>query len=134
MYAPQPQSTLEQNKQLLARWFEEVWNQGHREVIHKVFGADAVFRDGKNTYRGPDGFCEFYDAMRKQFSNFSIKPIVGLAEHDLVCSHVSVECEHIESKTKVQFTAIAIVRVANGQFAEAWQNWDQASLAAQLAA
>jgi predicted SnoaL-like aldol condensation-catalyzing enzyme len=133
MAASQAQSIQDQNKQILARWFEEVWNKGDRGLIHEVFGADAVFRDGKNTYRGADGFCEFYDTLRKQFSNFSIKPIVGLAEGDLVCSHFSVECEHIESKTKVQFTAIAIVRVANGQFTEAWQNWDQAGLAAQLA-
>ncbi len=38
----QEQSTLEENKALLRRWFDEVWNQGHAEAIDEMFAADGV--------------------------------------------------------------------------------------------
>jgi hypothetical protein len=37
MSTPQPQTTTEQNKQLIVRWFEEVWNQGR--TIHDLCPA-----------------------------------------------------------------------------------------------
>jgi predicted SnoaL-like aldol condensation-catalyzing enzyme len=132
MPTPQAQTTTEQNKQLVIRWFEEVWNQGRRQTIHDLFAAQGVLHDGKNTYRGPEEFCRFYDMLKTQFSNISIKPVIGLAEGNLVCTHFSVECTHTASDTRVQFTAIAIVRIANGQFIEAWQNWDAAAIMQQV--
>ena len=34
---------------------------------------------------------------------------------------------------RVRITGTSVVRIANNQFVEAWQNWDAASLAALLA-
>jgi len=132
MTAPQTQSIQEQNKQLLARWFDEVWNQGRRKTIHEIYGADAVLHDGKNRYRGPDEFCRFYEAMRAQFKDISIKPILALAEGDLACSHFSVGCTHIASGKPVEFTAMVIVRISDRKFTEAWQNWDAAAIKQQV--
>jgi predicted ester cyclase len=33
----------------------------------------------------------------------------------------------------MQITGTSVVRAQDGRFVEAWQNWDQADLAAQLA-
>jgi len=59
MTAPQTQSIQEQNKQLLARWFDEVWNQGRRKTIHEIYGADAVLHDGRTAIEDPTSFAAF---------------------------------------------------------------------------
>jgi len=49
----QPLSRLERNKQLVVRWFEEVWNQGKRETISKLFHEHGVIHDGPRLPRSP---------------------------------------------------------------------------------
>ena len=132
--APQSLSPLEQNKHLVVRWFEEVWNQGRRETIFELFAPTAVLHDGAGDLRGPVEFCAFHDELRSQFSDFRISPVVSLAEGDLACVHWSAEFLHTPTERRVRISGTSVVRVANNQFIEAWQNWDAASLAAQLAA
>ena len=134
MSTPQPQTTTEQNKQLLIRWFKEVWNQGRRQTIHDLFAPNAILHDGQTHFKGPDEFCRFYDSLRADFSNIRMTQGPCLAEGDLACLHWTAELHHNATGKDVKVTGTSVVRVANGQFTEAWQNWDQASLAAQLAA
>ena len=130
-YANAP-SSLQGNKAVVIRWFDEVWNQGRRETIRELFAAQGVLHDGAITYQGPEEFTRFYDKLRAEFSKFSLRPIVSLAEGDLACVHWTVECVHTASGTPVRLTGTSVVRISNGQFVEAWQNWDAAGLAAQL--
>jgi predicted SnoaL-like aldol condensation-catalyzing enzyme len=132
MPTPQTQTTAAQNKQIMVRWFEEVWNQGKRETIHALFAENGVLHDGDTIFRGPDEFCRFYDALRSQFSDFRAKSIVLLAEGDLACLHWSIELRHKASDKRVQVSGTSVVRFRNGQLIEGWQNWDAASLARQL--
>ena len=132
MSTPQMQTTAEQNKQLMVRWFEEVWNQGRRETIHELFAEKGVLHDGAKIYRGPDEFCRFFDALRSQFSDFHATPVVSLAEGDLACLHWSISFRHKASDTPLHVTGTSVARFQNGQLIEGWQNWDAASLSVQL--
>lgn len=130
-YASAP-SSLERNKALVIRWFDEVWNQGRRETIKELFAAQGVLHDGATNYQGPEQFTGFYDRLRAEFSQFSIQPIISLAEGDLACVHWSAALVHTASGTPVRLSGTSVVRISDGQFVEAWQNWDAAGLAAQL--
>jgi len=132
MTTAQTQTIQEQNKHLLLRWFDEVWHESRRETIYELYDAEAVLLDGDTLYRGPDEFCRFYDAIRAQFSNFKITPAVMLAAGDLVSTRFTVECVHTSTHKPVKFTSMVIIRVQDGKFTEAWQNWDAASLVAQV--
>ena len=59
----QPLSTSEQNKHLVYRWFEEVWNKGRAEAIAEMFADDGIAHgladDPQNPLRGPKGFLPF---------------------------------------------------------------------------
>ena len=127
-------SPLEHNKHLVIRWFEEVWNQGCRETIFELFAPDGVIHDGPKDIRGPQEFCAFHDELRSQFSDFRITPVVALAEGDLACVHWSAEFLHTSTSRPMKISGTSIVRIENGRFLEAWQNWDAAHLASQLAA
>jgi predicted SnoaL-like aldol condensation-catalyzing enzyme len=126
------QSISEQNKRLVLRWFEEVWNQGRRETIKELFAPECVLHDGSTEYRGREEFTRFYDALRSEFSDFYIAPIISLCEENLACMHWSVECKHTASGKPVHLTGMSVVRIRDGQFIEAWQNWDAAGVAKQV--
>lgn len=128
----QPLSILERNKRLIVRWFEEVWNEGRRETIFELFRDDCILHDGEGVLRGPAEFSGFYDKLRAQFTDFRIRPVVVLAEDDLVCMHWSADFRHKTSGKPIHITGTSVVRVDAGSFAEAWQNWDAAALQAQL--
>ena len=116
------------------RWFDEVWNQGRVATIHEVLARDCVLYDGDQVYRGPDEFKKFHDDLRAQFSQFSITPIEKLAEGDLACMHWRVECVYTATGQRIHLTGTSIVRVKEGHFVEAWQNWDKAVVDAQILA
>jgi predicted SnoaL-like aldol condensation-catalyzing enzyme len=133
MSASQPISALEQNKALTIRWFEQVWNHGNRDAIAQLFHTDGVLYDGSSVIRGPSEFEQFYDRLRAQFSEFQITPVIVLAEGDLACIHWTASFKHTATDKPAHITGTSVVRIKDGRFIEAWQNWDAASLAAQLA-
>ena len=134
MSASQPISALELNKHLLVRWFEEVWNQSRREIIFELLDPECVLHDSDTPIRGPQEFAAFYDNLQSQFSDFRITPGTALAEGDLASLRWSVACRHRASGKPVRISGISIVRIRDGKFVEAWQNWDAAGMAAQLSA
>lgn len=130
--ASQPLTTLEQNKMLVHRWFEEVWNQSRRETIFELLTEDGVLHDGPRDIRGSGEFARFHDALRSQFSDFHFTPIVTLAEDERVCVHWSCSMTHTSTRKPLHLSGTSVVRIENGRFAEGWQNWDAAHLYTQL--
>ena len=133
MSASHPVTALEQNKQLVLRWFEEVWNQSRRETIFDLYAPDCVLYNGHEPIRGPQEFAAFHDRIRDYFSDIRIETGVTLAENDLVSLRWTVSGIHKATGKKTSVTGTTIARVRDGKFIEAWQNWDEAAMAAQLA-
>ena len=130
--ASQPLTATEQNKLLVIRWFDEVWNHGRRETIFELLLKSAILHDGAEQYHGPEEFAGFHDSLRSQFSNFKITPIISLAEGNHACVHWSCSMIHTATQKALQLTGTSVARIENGRIAEAWQNWDAAHLYAQL--
>jgi len=129
----QPLSAGEQNKHLVHRWFEELWNQGRTDLIAELFAPECVLHEGSLEIHGPQEFKRFHDGIREQFADIRITPGISLSEGDLASLRWTVQCRDKASGKNVIVTGISIVRVKDGRFVEAWQNWDQAGVAAQLA-
>lgn len=134
MSSPQAQSTIEHNKALLFRWFDEVWNQSRTATVQEMLAPDCVLHDGDDELRGPDGFMRFHDDLRAEFSQFVVRPVQQVAEGDLACMHWRVECVYTATGQKIHSTGTSVVRIKDGRFVEAWQNWDKATVNAQLIA
>ena len=130
--AGQPLTLLERNKQLVVRWFDEVWNRSNRNAIPELLHEHSVLHDGARDMHGPADFFAFYDELQAQFSHFHITPLLLLAEDDLVCMHWAADMRHKQSGKSVRITGTSVVRIAADRFVEAWQNWDAAGVQAQL--
>src|ERR1700686_4976314 len=100
--ASQPLTTTEQNKLLVVRWFDEVWNQARRETIFELLGESSILHDGAEQFRGPKEFARFHDSLCSQFSNFKMTPIISLAEGDHACVHWSCSMTHTVTQKPLQ--------------------------------
>ena len=129
----------EQNRQLVRRWFEGVWNEGRREVIAEMLTPDAVIQDGGVASVGPEGFYPFFDRMHAAFSGIHVTPHDMIAEEDKVCVRWSCTMWHTgdglgmpATNKCIEISGISVVRVANGKFVAGWQSWDMLGMLQQI--
>jgi steroid delta-isomerase-like uncharacterized protein len=125
----------EENKAVLRRWFDEVWNNGRAEVIEELFDENGIAHglsdDPSNPIKGPSGYRPFYKTFREAFPNLKIVIDDMVAEGDKVAARCSVRGKHegdfmgrAATQAPVEFTGITIVRIENGKIVEAWNNFD----------
>lgn len=125
----------EENKALLRRWFEEVWNKGRAEAIDEMLDADAIAHglsdDEASPLKGPHDFKPFHQTFRGAFPNVEVVVEEVIAENDLVAARCSVRGTHqgdhlgiAASHAPVHFTGMAIARIKDGKIIEAWNNFD----------
>jgi len=133
----------EANKELIRRWFEEVWNQGRADAIDEMFDENGVAHglsdDPANPIKGPTGFRPFHNVFREAFPNMMIVVEDVIAEDDKVAARCSIRAQHegdflgkAATQSPVDFTGIAIVRIYNGKIVEAWNNFDFMTLHKQV--
>lgn len=125
----------EENKQLIRRWFDEVWNNGRDEVIEELFDENGIAHglgdDPAHPIKGPSGYRPFYATFRQAFPNIMVVVEDVISEGDKVVARCSVRAKHegeflgrAATQAPVEFTGITIVRIANGKIVEAWNNFD----------
>ena len=133
----------EENKQLIRRWFEEVWNNGRAEAIEEMFDENGIAHglsdDPATPIRGPREFGPFHTLFREAFPNMMIVVEDVVAEGDRVAARCSVRAKHegdfmgrAATQAPVEFTGITIVRINNGKIVEAWNNFDFMKLHKQV--
>ena len=125
----------EENKELVRRWFEEVWNKGRADAIEEMFDVNGIAHglsdDPSQPIKGPTDFKPFYTTFREAFPNLKIVIEDMVAEGDKVAARCSVHGKHegdfmgkAATQSPVDITGIAIVRIENGKIVEAWNNFD----------
>lgn len=133
----------EDNRALIRRWFEEVWNKGRAEAIDEMFAADGVANgladENGEPLRGPDGFKAFFYKFRDAFPDIEVIVEDTIAEDDKVAARCVVRATHqgeglgfAATLKPMEITGIVIVRVKDGQIVEAWNNFDFMSMFQQL--
>jgi steroid delta-isomerase-like uncharacterized protein len=134
----------EANKEVVRRWFREVWNEGREDTVDELFAAEAVAHglgDSEQDVRGPAEFKVFAANIRGAIPDTHIRIDEILAEGDLVSVKVTLEGTHTgtglgvaPSGGSVRIQGIIIVRVAAGKIVEGWNSYDQLGLLRQIGA
>ena len=141
----QEQSTLNANKALVRRWFQEVWTKGRAEAIDEMFAADGIAHglsdEAGNPMRGPADFKPFHEIFRGAFPNIEVLVEDMIAEGDKVAARCSVRAKHTgdhlgvaASNAPVDFTGMTIARLRDGKIIEAWNNFDFMRMNKQIGA
>ena len=135
-----PATTPEQNKDLVRRYWDEVWTAGGdarvpdllapEEVHHWGFGSDTV---------GHAPFIERLRTFLAAFPDFRIRVDQLVAEEDHVVSRWTATATHRgpwlgipATGRQVEYTGVNIFRIACGKIAESWGQADHLGLLRQL--
>jgi len=119
----------EKNKDLIRRWFSEVWNNSDEKAIDKMLHPESrAFGLGDEPLIGPSGFSPFYAAFKKDYSGIHVKLDKVFAEGDYVIALCTVTSTHKGSNTPVKFTGTSIAHVVDGQIKDAWNHYNFLSL------
>ena len=133
----------EENRALLHRWFEEVWNKGQAEAIDELFAEDGIAHGLADVtgapLRGPAAFREFHKNFRSAFPDIVVAVEDTIAEGDKVAARCSVRAVHMgdglgfaATQRPMEITGMSIVRIKDGKIVEAWNNFDFMSMFRQL--
>lgn len=128
-----------ENKALIRRWFEEVWNKGREAAIDELLAARAVVHGLGPDLQGPDGFKAFYRAYRNAFPDVKVQLEEIITQGDMVAARWSGTGTHQgnglgfpATGKQVQLRGMVFARVENGKLAEGWNNFDELGMLQQL--
>jgi len=135
--------SLEENKALIRRFCEEVWNKGNVDAVMDIFAADYERHDLRpgNPLPGPEGQKKIALDFRAAFPDLRMKVDLMISEGDLVVVRWTTEGTNTGQWGKVpptgkraSFSGVNIFRIRNGKVVELWNHRDDLGLMQQLGA
>lgn len=131
------------NKAIVQRFYEEVWNRGNTDVALEIFTDDYVRHDLRPTQALPGGAGQAKVAadFRDAFPDLSFHVDLILGEGDLVAARWTASGTHsghwgdaVASGKKVTFSGVNIFRLRDGKVVEIWNHRDDLGLMQQTGA
>ena len=135
--------STEQNKTLVRRFYDEVWNLGNTDFAHEVFAEDYVRHDLRPTEAlpGPAGQKKIADDFRAAFPDLEVVVDLVVGEEDFVVGRWTASGTQrgpwgaLEpTGRRATFSAVNIFRFEDGKVAEIWNHRDDLGLAEQIGA
>jgi steroid delta-isomerase-like uncharacterized protein len=130
-----------ENKALVRRFYEEVWDKGKLDVCDEVFAHDYVRHDLRATEAlpGPEGQKRIAADFRRAFPDLHFQVDLLLAEDGYVVGRWTASGTHrgswgtLEpSGRRATFSGVNILRFENGRAAEIWNHRDDLGLREQI--
>jgi steroid delta-isomerase-like uncharacterized protein len=131
----------EANKQLLRRWFEEVWNQRKESAIEDMLtpGCRVHGLGGDAVLIGPEGFKTFHRTFCGAFPDLRVTVDDTIAEGDKVAIRWTATMTHLgdglgfpPSGKKVSLEGSTIAVIKDGKIDEGWNHMDITGLFVKL--
>ena len=133
--------SVKENKVLVRRFYEEVWDKGNTDFAYEVFADDYVRHDLRPTQAppGPEGQKKVADDFRAAFPDLRVTVDLVLGEGDYVVGRWTANGTHLgrwgalePTGRKATFSAVNIWRFENGKVAEIWNHRDDFGLTEQI--
>ncbi len=131
--------STEHNKALARRVTEEGLNQQNPALVDELCAPTFAFHNASRTIQGLQAYKHFLSKFFAAFPDAHFTTEDLIAEGDTVAVRRTFRGTHTGSLMgipptgrQVSITDIAILRVVNGKFVEAWNNTDELGLLQQL--
>ena len=135
--------SVEENRALIQRFVEEVFNHGNLDDVDDIYAPDYVGHTAGSPEQtlGPEGVKEFVELYRSAFPDLhtTIEDIV--AEGDKVAYRWTAVGTHrgellgfAPSNNRVELTGITIEWIEGGKIVETYNNFDQLGMMRQIGA
>src|SRR5262249_34845690 len=133
-----------EGRELIRRWFREVWNEGKEEAIDELMAPDCVAHGlghGARDLNGLEGFKEFYARFRGAFPDTCITVEDAFEQEDRVAARwVATGTHHgdhlglLASGRPFRVTGMTILRCRDGRIVEGGNEFDSLGLMQQIGA
>jgi steroid delta-isomerase-like uncharacterized protein len=129
----------EQNKALVRRVIEEVYNRGNLALVDELSTSDLVIHLTSQEIRGREGAKEYVAALRAAFPDLHITIEDQIAEGDRVVTRWTARGTHrgefqgiSPTGRQVRVAGTDIDRIADGKAVECWSHVDELGMMQQL--
>jgi steroid delta-isomerase-like uncharacterized protein len=129
-----------ENKALVKRFYDEVWNKGNVHVADEIFASDYLRHDHRSSraLSGPSDFQQEVSDFRSAFPDLRLVVDVVVGEDELVTVgwtatgvHLGTWGELEPTGLRIDFAGVDIFRFEHGQIAEIWNHRDDLGLMEQ---
>jgi steroid delta-isomerase-like uncharacterized protein len=133
----------EENKAVVRRFIEEVWNNGNLDAINELVSENHVDHDPAQAGSpgGRQGMRAFIEMYRSAYPDTRLEIGEMIAEGDLVAMTWTATGTHqgelmgiAPTGRSVTVSGIGVDRVSGGQIVESWANYDALGMLTQLGA
>ena len=131
----------EENKALIHRFNDEVWNKGNLAIVEEVFASEWIWHAPPGMPSNREGLSQMAAGFRAAFSDIHTTVDDQIAEGDKVAWRWTFQAHHTgeflgipPTGQQITLTGISIDRIAGGKFVERWDSADMLGLLQQLGA
>ncbi|MBI5651893.1 MAG: ester cyclase [Chloroflexi bacterium] len=134
--------SIELNKTITRRYFEELWNKSNAALIPDLVAADVtghVFEGGEQIVQGAELLKQRVGNLRQVYSNANFRVEDQIAEGDRVVVRWTLNATNTgdlmgrkATGKNIAVTGTNTFRIANGKIAEIWVNADDLAELKQL--
>ena len=133
--------SIDANRALVRRFYEEVWNRGDVDVAKEVFADDYVRHDLRPTSAeaGGTGQAKIAADFRRAFPDLTFDVDLIVAEDDLVAARWTAEGTHsgpwggiAPTGKRARFSGVNFFRMRDGKVVEIWNHRDDLGLMQQV--
>lgn len=135
-------SAVEENKNIVRRYYDDLWNKWDLVAITELISADITFRGSLGiTAQGHEGFKNYVNMVRAAFPDFHNKIEELIAEGSTVVARLTYTGTHqgelfgipVTGKG-VTYSGVAIFLIVDGKIKNGWVLGDAMGLKRQLEA
>lgn len=128
-----------QNKKVVQRAIEEVYNEGRLDVVDELVSRDFVVHVSSEDFHGPAALKQYVATLREAFPDLQLTIDDQIADGDRVVTRWTARGTHLGTFQGIpptgkrgSMTGIDIDRFVDGKAVECWTNTDDLGLLQQL--
>lgn len=133
--------SAEENKAIVQRYHEEIFNNGNLTIADEIFDPNYLNSaiDQMGLPRGPEGFKQYASMMRTAFPDLHLTVEDQVAEENKEVHRIIARGTHkgdlmdiAPTNKQVEINAIAIDHISGGKVLETWAVVDMLGIMQQL--
>jgi predicted ester cyclase len=137
--------SVEANKEIVRRYFEEALDKGRLDILDEIVAADCIIHrpEPSEPIRGLQAFRQALEKILQVYSEFKTTVHDVIAEQDRAACRLSHQAvnrgewtsrvgTHAVAGKSVTWPAIAIFRFHDGKIAEEWVSRDELGMLIEL--
>ena len=134
--------TIEQNKMIMRRMIDEIWNKGNLAVADELFAPNHTSPSAPNLPPGSESVKMLARMFHEAMPDYHMNIDMIVSDENQVAARFTQSGTHTgadlmgmkASGKKATWTEIGVLRIENGKIVESWYEVDMLAMINQLTA